>query len=318
MIRWPKVNSAGNRNLLRAVVALEKTFHQFLCVYLADFSQWTRRAISIALPDELLHAILAGVGKATAVTRTAVLSKRWRRSAPQARGHQSEYCFAGFVDWVLACRGDTDIYRISRDQHAPWVNEWLLYATRRVVKAFCLELAYKPSRLSRLRQILEGLPPYDVDETAVVLPSHGRMASIEMGPSCYRLELPVAATAMYEALTELKLSHVSLDEDAPGSSGRTLDDFVSPCVEHNIAALQVVHITTTSSLEGFSSGAKCICDQLDTWRFHQKFFLGSLEEVAIHGFAGAGEDLPLNLHALGPWFALAPAWAGGSATNELF
>nr|CAB3496635.1 unnamed protein product [Digitaria exilis] len=120
-----------------------------------------------------------------------------------------------------------------------WVNEWLLYATRRVVKAFCLELAYKPSRLSRLRQILEGLPPYDVDETAVVLPSHGRMASIEMGPSCYRLELPVAATAMYEALTELKLSHVSLDEDAPGSSGRTLDDFVSPCVEHNIAALQV-------------------------------------------------------------------------------
>ncbi|KAF8718401.1 hypothetical protein HU200_025385 [Digitaria exilis] len=275
MIRWPKVNSAGNRNLLRAVVArgIEDVPPISLCVPRGLFAMDSAGDIDriSALPDELLHAILAGVGEATAVTRTALVDTKVK-----LRGATPEYCFAGFVDWVLACQSlGISMRRYSHHDccaSPEWVNEWLLYATPRVVKAFCLELAYKPSRLSRLRQILEGLPPYDANEPAVVLPSHGRMASIEMGPSCYRLELP-------RLITELKLSHVSLDEDAPGSSGRTLDDLVSPCVEHNIAALQVVHITTTSSLEGFSSGAKCICDQLDTWRFHQKFFLGSLEVV---------------------------------------
>lgn len=74
-----------------------------------------------ALPDDLLHAILAGVGEATAVTRTAVLSKRWRRvwihvqrlklvdTKLMLRRAAPAYCFAGFVDWVLACRGDADI-----------------------------------------------------------------------------------------------------------------------------------------------------------------------------------------------------------------
>jgi hypothetical protein len=31
-----------------------------------------------ALPDELLHLILASIREATAVTRTATLSRRWR------------------------------------------------------------------------------------------------------------------------------------------------------------------------------------------------------------------------------------------------
>lgn len=76
-----------------------------------------------ALPDDLLHAIIAGVGEATAVTRTAVLSKRWRRVWIHAHRLKLEdtevmvrdaatparYGFAGFVDWVFACRGDADI-----------------------------------------------------------------------------------------------------------------------------------------------------------------------------------------------------------------
>ncbi|CAN6285141.1 unnamed protein product [Urochloa humidicola] len=65
-----------------------------------------------ALPDDLLHAILAGVGEATtaAVTRTAVLSKRWRRvwiHAHHLELEDTKVCrhdtpadcqFAGFVD----------------------------------------------------------------------------------------------------------------------------------------------------------------------------------------------------------------------------
>jgi len=38
------------------------------------------------------------------------------------------------------------------------------------------------------------------------------------------------------------------------------------------------------------SGDKCFCDEVATWKFHQKFFLGSLEEVTIHDFDGASEE----------------------------
>ena len=52
----------------------------------------------------------------------------------------------------------------------------------------------------------------------------------------------------------------------------------------------------TCELQGLcllSSGAKCFCDEVATWKFHQKFFLGSLEEVTIHDFVGVGEDMDL-------------------------
>jgi len=75
-----------------------------------------------ALPDELLHAIFASVAEATAVIRTAVLSKRWRRvwihahhlnledTEVMARDGATLACrFADFVDWVLARRGDAGI-----------------------------------------------------------------------------------------------------------------------------------------------------------------------------------------------------------------
>lgn len=43
-----------------------------------------------------------------------------------------------------------------------------------------------------------------------------------------------------------------------------------------------------------SQGANnCFCDEVATCKFHQKFFLGPMEEVTIHGFDGAGEDMDL-------------------------
>ncbi|GJN15517.1 hypothetical protein PR202_gb02438 [Eleusine coracana subsp. coracana] len=71
-----------------------------------------------ALPDELLHVILSFVGDAQEVTRTAVLSRRWRRmwvhaSTLKFSDHRLKNWtmdpghFASFVDWVLAHRGET-------------------------------------------------------------------------------------------------------------------------------------------------------------------------------------------------------------------
>ncbi|RCV45848.1 hypothetical protein SETIT_9G486400v2 [Setaria italica] len=372
-----------------------------------------------ALPDDLLHAILAGVGEATAVTRTAVLSKRWRCVWIHAQHLEFEdtkvsrdalpadYCFADFVDWVFACRGDADIgsLEISLSRHdlcasPERVNGWLRrYAMRRA-----------------------GLQH---DEPAVVMPSHGRMASIEMHLSRRTFQLPVAAAARYEALTELVLCSASFDEAAAAAGGgRTLGDFVSSCcprlrklevmsprglpqlvirsetlqeltlvwagdlhmldvaapsllvlkldcehviskkvariaaptprleeiaihylpgrrrpnldihdtasvrrlnnfhlhmhgpycvdddnlrllkncpgVEHiGVSLVQEMGATNSGLVDLTTEGhdhallAKCFCDEVDTWRFHQKFFLGSLEEVTIHGFVGANEDMEL-------------------------
>ncbi|RLN28643.1 hypothetical protein C2845_PM05G17710 [Panicum miliaceum] len=112
-------------------------------------------------------------------------------------------------------------------------NEWLRYAGRHVVEAFRLQLPRRSSKHSRIRRILDRLPPYDAGDPAVLLPGHGRMASITMDLSSYRLLLPAAAAAAagakYEALTELELSGAAFDEDAPGGGGRTLGAFVSYC-----------------------------------------------------------------------------------------
>ncbi|RLM98725.1 hypothetical protein C2845_PM06G28930 [Panicum miliaceum] len=101
-----------------------------------------------------------------------------------------------------------------------------------VVEAFRLRLPRRPSKHSRIRRILDGLPPYDADDPAVVLRGYGRMASITMHLSSYRILLPAAAAgddAKYEALTDLDLSGAAFDEDAPGGGGRTLGGFVSSC-----------------------------------------------------------------------------------------
>jgi len=47
--------------------------------------------------------------------------------------------------------------------------------------------------------------------------------------SCYRFQLPVAASAKYEALTELKLCSASFFGEECSSTGHTLGDFVSSC-----------------------------------------------------------------------------------------
>ena len=41
---------------------------------------------------------------------------------------------------------------------------------------------------------------------------------------------------------------------------------------------------------GYPLASLCFYDEEATWKFHQKFFLGSLEEVTIHGFDGAHEE----------------------------
>ena len=73
-----------------------------------------------ALPDDLLHFILSFVRDAKAVTRTAALSRRWRRVWIYAQ----QLALLGtqvrpgadpgqFVDWVLAQRGEADIEALS-------------------------------------------------------------------------------------------------------------------------------------------------------------------------------------------------------------
>ena len=170
-----------------------------------------------ALPDDLLHLVLSFVRDAKAVTRTAALSRRWRRVWIYAQ----QLALLGtqvrpgadpgqFVDWVLAQRGDADIgsLNISMSSRSSLVytsqekvNGWLRYAMQRVVKSFRLVLPIPRATYTS---------PLRVDGPAVVLPDRGRMTSISMLlTSCYRFQLPVAASANYEALTELKLCSAS-------------------------------------------------------------------------------------------------------------
>ncbi|KAF8673788.1 hypothetical protein HU200_048543 [Digitaria exilis] len=177
-----------------------------------------------ALPNDLLHSILTLVREATAVTRTAALSRRWRRVWIHARqldlldsklkrgavpGH-----FVGFVDWVLAQRGETGMgslnINMSRDNTGASpspesVNEWLRYATQHEVD--------------------------DDDEPAVVLPDHGRMTYMKLSLSRQNMfQLPVAAGAKYEALTVLRLWRATFFGAGPRLGDDVLlGDFVSSC-----------------------------------------------------------------------------------------
>ncbi|TVU04614.1 hypothetical protein EJB05_47737, partial [Eragrostis curvula] len=179
-----------------------------------------------ALPDDLLHVILSFLGDARDVTRMAVLSRRWRHVWVHAKNltfgdgdlaNSTVPChFAGFVDWALAKRGDVDMESLkihfSGEGYASpeQVNEWLRYAARCVVRSvdFYLDV------------------PTDKQQ-AVELPSHGRATSILLSLSRHsRVQLPAAAAASYQALTELRLVAPLLSEEVAGG---TLGDFVTSC-----------------------------------------------------------------------------------------
>nr|CAB3500254.1 unnamed protein product [Digitaria exilis] len=173
-----------------------------------------------ALPDDMLHVILGRIGYAPAVSKTAVLSRRWRHVWTRAKSltfkgtdrfliNKSD--FAGFVDWVLAHRrNDMESLEIcvkhgnvSPDK----ANEWLRYAAQHVV--ISVDIGIEPS-------------PHVAGPAVVELPSHVITASISLHLPHYRLRLPAAAR--YEALTNLELSG-PLDEEG----GSTLGDFVASC-----------------------------------------------------------------------------------------
>ncbi|KAL6645567.1 hypothetical protein ACP70R_017175 [Stipagrostis hirtigluma subsp. patula] len=196
-----------------------------------------------ALPDDLLHHILGFLPDATAASRTAVLSRRWRRVWTHAQrlalldtettcGDGGAWCrFQKFVDWAIAQRGDADMgsldIRMERFgcDSPERVDEWLRYAMEHVVESFCLHLPFK-----------KGPPGGTSYQRVAGLPSHGRATSIRMSlPHC-RLQLPkAAAPAKYAALTTLALCAVSFSDEAaaPAAGGdegrRTLGDFVSSC-----------------------------------------------------------------------------------------
>ncbi|XP_052150184.1 F-box/LRR-repeat protein 13-like [Oryza glaberrima] len=197
------------------------------------------------LPDDLLHLILSYVSDdAAEVTRTSVLSRRWRRVWIHAQklcfddDRQSRWRrlanFGGFVDWAFAQRGDADIQSViifmSRlDSATPeQVNEWLRYAVRRVVKTFWFNACD-----STPIGAWWAPPPRDHGHQlpTVELPSHGRTASINLNLSSYpfRLKLPASPAARYEALTDLSLSSAWFGEDEAVAGRRTLADFISSC-----------------------------------------------------------------------------------------
>ncbi|KAL6649506.1 hypothetical protein ACP70R_013730 [Stipagrostis hirtigluma subsp. patula] len=188
-----------------------------------------------ALPDGLLHTILSFLPDATAAARTAVLSRRWRRVWIHAldlvlfdtkvRGGGVPGGFAGFLDWLFAQRGcsdirSLDIYMYCSGCTSPErVTEWIRHAMRRVTKSFVVELPFATALAWDGR----------ADRPTVELPSHGRTASITMYLSHRGLRLPAAAGAKYSALTELRLYAASFSEDPLAAGGRTLGDFVSSC-----------------------------------------------------------------------------------------
>ncbi|CAL4961698.1 unnamed protein product [Urochloa decumbens] len=157
--------------------------------------------------DGLLQVILSFVRQVPAVTARDLSLEDTDLRNNAAPGH-----FAGFVDWVLARRGDADMdslritmmYR-ERCPSLDKINQWIRYGMQRVVGDFHL-----------------CIPSMGKDQAAVELPSYGKAASISLDLSCVGLRLP--AMARYEELTELTLYSVSFRED---EQGRALGDFLS-------------------------------------------------------------------------------------------
>ncbi|KAL6858679.1 hypothetical protein ACP4OV_017681 [Aristida adscensionis] len=169
------------------------------------------------LPDELLHLILGRVSDAPAVARTAVLSRRWRRvwvlaSNLRFQGTDlTRHPVPGFVDWVLAQRGDAameslKVYIRQRNEgptspSTEQLNRWLRYAGRRVAGSLWLGVANKAYDFARRGE-------------AVDLPALG-------------------------ALTKLELFLAWFAAD-----GRSLGDFVSSCCPR----LQKLHVSCPGSI----------------------------------------------------------------------
>nr|CAB3500209.1 unnamed protein product [Digitaria exilis] len=184
-----------------------------------------------ALPDDVLHVILGRLGYAPAVSKTAVLSRRWRHVWTRAKSltfkdtdmfliNKSD--FASFVDWVLAQRGnDADLLE-SLEIHVKGehctngviispekVNEWLRYAAQHVVGSVNTNIGCSPRE----------------EQAIVEVPSHGRAVSISLVLPDHRFQ-PIGhvAGARHEVLTKLQLFSLSFSED-----GSELSEFVASC-----------------------------------------------------------------------------------------
>ncbi|CAO1948078.1 unnamed protein product [Urochloa humidicola] len=187
-----------------------------------------------ALPDDILHVIISRLRIAPEVTRTAALSRRWRRVWIHARdlslvdddllSDAARLAFAGFVDWVLAQRGDAGdmdslhicmtVSDVSLDQ----INAWIRYGTERVAGDFYLRVEY-----------MEAGPKAAAgahDQPSIELPGHGRTRSISLHLPDKGIRFPLPAAGRYEALTALALTRVTFAEDR---EGRAFSDFVSSC-----------------------------------------------------------------------------------------
>ncbi|GJN04203.1 hypothetical protein PR202_ga21728 [Eleusine coracana subsp. coracana] len=192
-----------------------------------------------ALPDELLHVTLSFLDDARDITRTAVLSHRWRHVWVHAKN--LNFCslnlkncktpggFPGFVDWVLAHRGKITMDSLviwmtqkSRAASPEQINDWLRYAGRHVLKSL------------RVHKLVGGQTK-DHKAAVVLLPTICRTSCILLSPSNNMniLQLPALATASYEALTELYLYSPSFSEEGP-----VLGDFVTSCC-HSLRRLSI-------------------------------------------------------------------------------
>ncbi|KAL6858677.1 hypothetical protein ACP4OV_017679 [Aristida adscensionis] len=129
----------------------------------------------------------------------------------------------GFVDWVLAQRGDAAMdtleIRFPKDKDGltspspEQVNRWLRYAGRRVTKFFDLDIP-------------NAAP---ADEEVELPPGLGVPARIKLILSQRRLRLPPPPAVRYGALTELELFATRFGEEASGEGRTALGDFVSSC-----------------------------------------------------------------------------------------
>ncbi|WVZ56034.1 hypothetical protein U9M48_006620 [Paspalum notatum var. saurae] len=203
------------------------------------------------LPDDLLHVILGFLHDATAASRTAVLSRRWRRVWIHAQGlsfsetqvrcpYYGPCRLAGFMDWALAQRAAADLGSLAIDMKRTActsperVNEWIRYAMRHVVGSFSLRIPFVRIPYDDRFGIARPQPP-------IQLPGHGRATSIRMHLSHCKLQFPVAVAAKFEALTELSISKASFDEgEAALGRGCTLGDFVSSSCCPRLRKLEII------------------------------------------------------------------------------
>lgn len=168
--------------------------------------------------------------------------------------------FAGFVDWVLAHRGnDADMeylkIHISGGHQAraspEQVNKWLRYAAQHVVGSVDIDIGY----YGRQSSASGKKNPADEEEQQVI-PSHGRAGSMSLVLPNHRFPIhdPAASSgARHEALTKLELFSLSFSED-----GRELSDFVACCPR-----LRRLLICSPKGLRQLVLGSEALASQVD-------------------------------------------------------